>query len=172
MKKLVLSIAVLMMSFGMLMAQGESFQSFYSKNADNPEFTKVAINQKMFKMMGDLVLGESVEDKEVKELIRNLDGFKMLAADGNVGQKYYPQLKKQFSKGYEELMTVKDGDDDMLFLIKEREGKVAELIMLIGGKDKFIAMSLYGDIDLKKVAKLAKKMNIDGMDYLQNIDDN
>lgn len=172
MKKITLIFALFFAS-GIILAQGETFTAFYNKYSDSPDFTKVSINQKMFKLFADFVPEESDEDKEVMELISKLKGFKLIAStDGIAGQKYYKEAKPQFTKGYEELMTVKDGKDDMVFLIKEKNNKIEELVMLIGGHDKFVAMSLFGEIDIKQVSKLAKKMNIDGMDYLQNLDEN
>lgn len=47
-----------------------------------------------------------------------------------------------------------------------------ELIMVVGGKKSFFILSLYGEIDLKKISKLSKSMNIKGMEHLRKLDDN
>ena len=41
--------------------------------------------------------------------------------------------------------------------------------MVMGGNEEFMVMSLFGEIDLKQVSKIGKKMNVDGLENLQNI---
>jgi CII-binding regulator of phage lambda lysogenization HflD len=72
-------------------------------------------------------------------------------------------------KEYEELMTVRDKDKDMKFFIKESGGKISELVMVMGGNEEFMVMSLFGEIDLKQVSKIGKKMNVDGLENLENV---
>jgi hypothetical protein len=43
--------------------------------------------------------------------------------------------------------------------------------MVVGGNKSFFILSLYGEIDLKKIAKLSKSMNVKGMEYLKQLDD-
>ena len=47
---------------------------------------------------------------------------------------------------------------------------IGELLMLVGGDHQFVAMDLFGEIDLKQISKLSKGMNMKGMEYLENID--
>ena len=80
-------------------------------------------------------------------------------------------VKKVSGNGYEELMKVKDARENMKFMIKEKDGIINELVMVVGGKESFIIMSLYGEIDLKKISKLSKSMKIKGMEHLRKLDD-
>jgi len=43
--------------------------------------------------------------------------------------------------------------------------------MVAGGKKQFIMVSLYGDIDLKNISKIAQQMRVPGLDQLKHIDD-
>jgi hypothetical protein len=56
-------------------------------------------------------------------------------------------------------------------MIKENGDIITEMLMLVGGEKEFVAMSLYGEIDLKTISKLSKGMKINGMEYLENIDE-
>jgi len=40
-----------------------------------------------------------------------------------------------------------------------------------GGNDEFMLLSLFGEIDLKKISSIGKKMNIEGLDKLERIKD-
>jgi hypothetical protein len=73
------------------------------------------------------------------------------------------------SKEYEELMSVRDKDKDMKFMIKESGGKISELLMIAGGSNDFMVMSLFGEIDLKQISRIGKKMNIDGLENLEKM---
>jgi hypothetical protein len=43
--------------------------------------------------------------------------------------------------------------------------------MIAGGKGNLFLMSISGIIDLEKISKISKNMNIGGMDYLENLDE-
>jgi len=69
-------------------------------------------------------------------------------------------------------MSIKDGDTDMKFMIKEKGNIISELLMIGGGDREFYIMSIVGDIDLKQISKLSSKMNIDGLQNLDKLKDN
>ena len=80
-------------------------------------------------------------------------------------------IRDRSLSAYEELMTVKDGDSNVSFLIKDSDGGniVNELLLLVGGQEDFVLMSFSGKIPLDKVSKLAKSINIDGAEHLDKL---
>jgi len=42
--------------------------------------------------------------------------------------------------------------------------------MLVGGKEEFVLLSLYGEINLKDVSKIASGMKMNGMENLGDFD--
>lgn len=172
MKKLIITIiAIQLLAFG-VQAQNSAIASLFDKYADNEAFTKVTINSKMFDLFTEFE-PDDPDTKEMANAISKLKGLKILAADsiGNA-QKYYKEATASIkNSNFEELMSVRNGKDDMIFMIQEEGGKISELLMLVGGDHKFVAMSLFGEIDLKQISKLSKGMKIDGMQYLENIDE-
>jgi hypothetical protein len=69
-------------------------------------------------------------------------------------------------------MSIRDTDKDMKFFIKEAGGKISELVMVAGGNEDFMVLSLFGEIDLKQVSKIGKKMDVDGLENLEKLKDN
>ena len=61
-------------------------------------------------------------------------------------------------------------DQDIKFLINEKDGKIIELLLIAGGVDENALISIQGNIDLKTISKLSKSMQIDGLEHLQEID--
>ncbi len=152
------------------MAQSTVVSKYFDKFSGNEDFTKVTVNSKMFSLFTELD-AETTDEKDFLEAVSKIDGLKIIAADSVENAKeLFAQVCIDISKdGYEELMTVEDGDEDMKFSIKEKNGKIEELIMVVGGKKSFVLLSLYGEIDLKNVSKIAKTMKINGLENLNKI---
>lgn len=171
MKKLIMIISIGCLTAFQVNAQDAAISSLFDKYADNEELTKVNISQKMFSLFTNLE-PDDPETKELADAISKLKGVKILASDSIAdGRKYYREAAKNIRESqFEELMSVRDGDKDMVFMIKESGGIINELLMLVGGDHQFVAMDLFGEIDLKQISKLSKGMNMKGMEYLENID--
>ena len=102
-------------------------------------------------------------------IVKKLKGLRILVKENaKEGSKLYQEAASMLTKEYEELMTVRSDGELVKFMVKENtKGNIAELVMLVGGKDEFVAMSLLGDIDLNEISQIANDVNIDGMDKLK-----
>nr|WKN39622.1 DUF4252 domain-containing protein [Tunicatimonas sp. TK19036] len=171
MKRLIIIIAAIHLLALSVNAQDNALASLFDKFSDNEDFTKVTITSKMFSLFTEFE-PEDPETQELTDAISKLKGLKILASDSiDNAQQYYKDATSQIrNSSFEELMSVRDGKEDMLFMIQEDGGKISELVMLVGGAHKFVAMSLYGEIDLKQISKISKGMKVNGMEYLENID--
>ncbi|MEM6362318.1 MAG: DUF4252 domain-containing protein [Bacteroidota bacterium] len=172
MKKILIIIMVLTLSFA-AQAQDDAISRFFNKYADDESFSNVNITARMFGLFTDLEL-EDEEDQEVMDAISKLKGLKILAKDDvdNGKDLYREALGLLPKKEFDELMSVRDEDKDMKFMIKEKNGKVDELVMIMGGNREFFVLTLFGEIDLKQVARISKAMDIDGLEGLENIKGN
>ncbi len=89
----------------------------------------------------------------------------------SISHEVIESVQKHMDKsGFKELMTVEENGKDVVFKIKEEGKKVSELIMLVNEGDQVVFMSITGNIDLKKISQLSKKMNISGLEDLEDID--
>jgi hypothetical protein len=154
------------------MAQGEVVNKYFNQYANNDQFTKLSVSSKMFSMFTQLDAG-TPEEKEFLAAIAKIKGMKVLVGDSITNAaSLYKQANTDVDKaGFEELMSVLDAGENMRFSIKESNGIIQELIMVAGGKSKFVVMSIYGQIDLKNISKIARSMNIEGMKNLGKLDD-
>jgi len=172
MKKVMLAVVMVVMAVA-ARAQGDAVTKFFNKYQDDPEFTQVTVSSKMFGLITNMEV-KNPEDKEVLDAISRIRGLRILAKDNaRNSRELYKEALTAIPKDYEELMFVRDKDQDMKFLIRETSpGKISELLMIAAGNDDFKMLSLFGDIDLKKIGKIGNKMNIDGLDQLHKIDKN
>ena len=170
MKKLMV-VAVVMMVSASVQAQ-DAISKFFSKYQNDETFSQVTISSKMFNLFTNMEV-EDKDDQEVMDAISKLKGLRILTKEDTRDSRtlYKEAMGMIPMKEYEELMTVRDKDKDMKFFIKESGGKISELVMVMGGNEEFMVMSLFGEIDLKQVSKIGKKMNVDGLENLENIKD-
>lgn len=170
MKKIV-ALVVFVVAIGSANAQ-DTISKFFSKYQNDESFTQVNISSKMFSLFTNMD-AESQEDKEVLQAISKLKGLRILMKENTSDARslYKEAFTLIPTKEFEELMSVRDKDNDMKFYIKENSGKISELVMVMGGSDDFMVMSLFGEIDLKQVSRIGKKMDVKGLENLNNIGD-
>lgn len=171
MKKTFLFILLIGLGFGAT-AQNDAISKYFSKYANNEDFTQVTVTSRMFGLFANLD-AEDQEDKELLDAISKVKGLRILAKDdiskAEADALYTEAMALLPTKEYDELMTVKDKENDMKFMIKETSGVITELLMVIHGQEEFFLLSLIGDIDLKQISRLSKSMSIDGFEHLEKI---
>jgi len=172
MKKGIIIIGMLFFSMA-IMAQGPVINKYFNDLEDDENYTKVSVSQKMFSMFTELEAGSDSE-KEFLEAVSKLKGLKIIAADsvGDAAKIYKKAIADINKSGYEELMSVKDAEENMQFSIIEKDGIISELMMVVGGNKSFVMLSLYGEINLNSISKIAQEMRVEGLDKLGRMNDN
>ncbi len=169
MKKIAAAI-ILTMAFGAVQGQ-DVISKFFTKYQNDESFTNVNISSKMFGLFTEME-ASNPEDKEVLDAISKLKGLKILAKENaRNSRQLYNEALSLIPKNFEELMSVRDKDKDMKFMIQESGGKISEMLMVVGGNDEFLIMSIFGEIDLKQISRIGSKMNIKGLENLNKMDD-
>jgi hypothetical protein len=123
---------------------------------------------------------EGIEDddlEDVQDVFGKLTGIKILAVDDpealGKGVNFFDEIMKDLPRGrYEELMVVKDSESDVVFLAREEDGVIIELLLIVGGEgDENVLISITGEIDLSTIAKLSETLDIEGMEKLENLEE-
>lgn len=145
--------------------QVDAIDRFFKDYSESDDFSVVYVSPKMFQMISKASDGST--DQELANIVKDLKGLRILTTD-KTPSKYYKEANARLNiKEYEELVTVKDKDQNVRFVTKEANGVINELLLLVGGGDQFVLMSFVGKIDLDKIAKLSKKLDIDGAEHLE-----
>lgn len=171
MKRIITSLVFFMIvsaSFGQ-----DAISKFFAKYQNDESFSQVTISSKMFGLFTEME-ATTPEDKEVLDAISKIQGLRILGKQEarNARDLYKEAFTLIPMKEYEELMSVRDKDKDMKFLIKQnKNGTISELLMVVGGNTDFMILSLYGEIDLKQVSRIGKKMDVKGLENLEKIGD-
>ena len=149
-------------------AQTDAITQYFDQYMDDENFTVVYITPKMFQMISKLDLKDP-DAKEIKEILQDLKGLRILQTEKNAMQYYKEVIGKFKPTEYELLMTVRDKNENVRFWTKESGGVISELLMLVGGVKEFVMIIFIGNISLDKISKLANKMNVDGMEHLKDL---
>ena len=171
MKKLyLLTIGILLYVQGL--AQDDVITKYFSDYERRDDFTTIIITSRMFELIAQIP--ESEDQEDVMNVIRKLNGLKILTTDK------YPErselskkaVKILEDKGFEELMVIKEGEEEIKFLIDEKDGHIREFVMLIAQDENgdFFLMSMTGNLELKDISKLSKTLDIDGFENLEKVD--
>jgi hypothetical protein len=163
---------------GMLMLSiAGSSQSIIDKMFDKYSgatgFKSVYISKYMFDMFRNKDADPKTQG-DMQQTLSKLNCIKILATDDDPATRPSIDLYKEILKvlpasSYKEIMVVKDKDQNVVFYAKEEKDRVVELLLVVGGKDSNVLISIQGDIDMKNISKLGSTMNIEGMDKLKDM---
>ncbi len=173
MKKLSILVVMVLISFTTY-AQKNAVSKHFSQFQRDTSFTKVSVTNKMFSLFTEIETDDESE-QEILAAMAKLKGVKALFTDDNKNanllNRYYDALETIENDGsFEELMTVEDRRENVAFMIRENAGGVIqELLMIMGGPDNFMVMSVYGEIDLASIGKISKALKIKGMEQFEKV---
>ncbi len=171
MKKTGLIVIISFMYLAVFAQQGPADRLF-DKYSGQEGFTSVYISKYMFSLFA--TTDEKDEDyDEVQNALGKLTSIKILAMEDKIepAVNFYREIEKDLPLDeYQELMVVKEKDQDFKFLAREKNGQISELLMIGGGKDNVLIL-IQGDIDLKTISKLSKSMEIEGMKNLEKLEE-
>jgi len=168
MKSLIFSLLAVLVTTLPSIAQEDAITKYFNKYIDDDKFSVVYISPKMFDMVSKIEIEDM--EPEVQEVIKSLKGLRILHTEQNGLQYYNEALKTINTSEYELLLTARGDGENIRFMVKDNGAIVEELLMVVGGAENFALLSFSGNIDLKKIGKLAKALDIDNMQYLENLD--
>ncbi len=163
MKKLVLFVFVVSLA---LTAGAQNFvECFRQKYGEREDFTVVNISQKMLQMVA------LAADEKDQALLKNLTGLKVITTEKQPEVYYTDAIKMLTEKegNMEELMSVKEKEEDVRMFTREEKGIVSELVIIVKEKANFVLIGITGDIDLQQMAGLSKSLQVNGLEQLEKI---
>ena len=138
---------------------------FMSEIDDASGCLSVSLSGKMLRMA-------AANDKDVgqdfKKLVNDIDKIK-LVSNISIDSDDKKRLEKLL-KPYEELMAVSESEQKISMFTKEQKGKITEFVLCIEFNNKLSLMVITGNINIKDLSKLAKSLNIDGMEHLDKLE--
>lgn len=171
-KNILCFLALLLMP-AMATAQESPVQKWIRSFEGRNGITTVSISSTMFRLLSRI----NSSDPDYKDIIRfssKLQDFKVVVVEGEGNSK--ATARTDFNrlmgsaplKGYDELMSVNEGGNHIVFRVLERDDHIRELIMTITGTDQVI-LFIRGDFKLNELTEIADDMNITGMNKMKKL---
>lgn len=153
-----------------LPAQNDAIIRFFNQYMEDERFTVVSVSPKMFSLVSKISTDDEDWEK-FREVVGDLTGLRVLTSDSidNGVALYKEALSKVPAGEYSELLTVRDGQENVRIWTKDNGNIINELLVLVGSPDEFVLLSLTGKIDLDKISYLSKDLDIKGAEHLNKV---
>lgn len=147
-------------------AQSFAIDELFSKYSEREGFTYVSISGRMLNLLGTLK-----ENSEPDNIMLRLTSIRILSQDESLsgsGFNFFEELRgKNLYPLYDELMVVKEGRNETVFLVKQKGDKISELLVVSGGSGGNSVISITGDINLKELSKISETIGIEELEELE-----
>lgn len=156
-----------------MQAQNDAITRFFEKYMDDERFTVVFVAPKMFQLVSKIETDDEDWNK-VRDIVKDLGGLRVLTADSIAdGLSFYKDaLSRVPQSEYSELLTVRDGKENVRIWTKDSGNIIEELLLLVGSPDEFTMLSFTGKIDLDKISGLSKSLDVKGIEQLDKLKSN
>ncbi len=152
-------------------AQTSAVDKVFDKYSGKDGYTTVYISSFMFNMLNSLETDDP-EYNEFKKATAGIKSIKILTQEGGNSEAFGAELLEMLPRSeYQEMMVVKDQDEDVLFLAREVGGKITEFLLIVSGSGEDVLIAIQGDIDLESISKIAAGLDMPGLENLEDIED-
>lgn len=168
-----IGVLIVTLLFGTAQAQDDAIVKFFSKYMESDNFSRVYISPKMMQMAGGFLRSNveagGAEEKDLGELMQKIKGIRILSGDKVNGKSLFNEAMGTLNKNkYEDLMDVQDKESSLKFMVREENGRIAELLMITGSETEFTLLSMLGSFTYQDLNILAEKTSLPGMDEYQS----
>ena len=153
------------------MGQTSAVDKVFDKYSGKEGYTTVYISSFMFNMLNSLETDDPEFD-EFKKATAGIKSIKILTQEGGNSVAFGAELLEMLPRSeYQEMMVVKDQDEDVLFLAREEGGKITEFLLIVSGGGEDVLIAIQGDIDLESISSIAEGLDMPGFENLEDIED-
>jgi hypothetical protein len=136
MKRILLSVIIAICATA-LFGQKDALDDFFNSYSDKEGYTFVTINGNLFDL-----LKKCDDDPDLADLDQKITSIRIVSKEGGSefdGPDFYSDLKGIIRRGgYEELMKVKNPDENLLFLVRTDRDVIKELLMVASGDSETV----------------------------------
>jgi len=170
--KTILACLMIVLAANTLSAQNSPVDRLFDKYADKNGFTSVFISKQMFELFAAKDMA-SRDSEEYKNALSGIKSIKILTVEDSVLNRsinFFKEIGKEIPlEEYSTLMVIKEKNQDLRMMVREKNGKITEFLMLGGGNDN-VLISIVGELDLNSISKISKAIDLQGLDNLEQLD--
>jgi hypothetical protein len=152
--------------------QESQLNKLFDKYSGQKGYTSVHITSYMFELFSKIA---DEDDADFENVTKGLDAIKILTVSDShtkTNQEFYDEINLALPASvYKDFMIIKEDGQEILFKVRDEGDKISEFVMIVKDPHEPVLLFLQGDIDLAKVAKMSKSMDIKGFEHLEKVDD-
>lgn len=157
MKKTHLLLSLALLATGFIRAQNVALNTFIDEHKNDKNFTFAYLSKDLY----EVVTHSEIADKDWKKLqqvVSNFGSLSILAADHiDTGVSLYKDARDRIpADEFDELLTVRDGQENVRIWTKDVDNTVTDLILLVGAPEEFVLICFSGKLELGNLSDLAK----------------
>lgn len=141
-------------------AAGNAQQSFFNKYGDTKGINTVYISKTMLGMLGKVAMDGTLKTGkgDIGKIAGKLEHLQIMNCER---PSMIPAMKQaaldSFKKeGFEQMMNVKDDDENVIIYYKSHGNKLNEFSLLCIEKDELQIINVLGNVTLKEIKELAE----------------
>lgn len=151
-----------------------SSQNFLEKNCkhllENEKSTRVTVTGKMFEMISTVTKDMKDEDlKQARKIFSKIKSFELVSMEDLATANQEIKNITSKTKNYEPLVVIKDKQDNVSVLIREKNGIIYELVGYGSSDNDFFAFSLEGELNLEDLKPLTEKLEKESFSPLSSM---
>ncbi len=159
-----------LMLFTLTLSAQSSVDKVFNKYAGKDGYTTVVINKFMFQFLSNIETSDP-EYESFKNATSGIESIRILTRDSKGSAAFGKELLEILPRQeYKEMMTVKEANEEVVFLVRESGGEIREFLLVVSGNDEDVLIAIDGIIDLKSIASLTKGMDLPAMESLKELD--
>jgi Domain of unknown function (DUF4252)/Secretion system C-terminal sorting domain len=157
MKKICFALLLAMGLLTSLTAQNVTpLSDFIERHRYDRDMTYVFLSKEMFEVVSKAEVTDQ-DWKKVQNVVKDFGSLIILAADSTTqGSALFAEANRLIPSELEELLTVRDDDTNVRFLIKEEGDVITDLVLLVGSPDEFVLVHFNGRFELKNFMQLTE----------------
>lgn len=139
-----------------LFAQNVPLQAFIDQHKNDQRFTYAFLSKDLFAVTANSDL-KNEDWKGLQNAVKNIGSLRILAADSiSNALPLYKEAKKLVSgDAFDEVLTVRDGNQNVRIWVKSEAQTVSDLVLLVGAPNEFVLVCFAGNLELGNLAELA-----------------
>jgi len=170
MKQILITAMLLLVGAGAF-GQKSPVDRIFDKYSGQEGYTTVYISSFMFNMLSSIE-SDDPEYEDFKKASSGIKSLRILTQESSDTKPFATELMELLPRQeYQEMMKVKDDEEEVLFLAKESGGVITEFLLIVTGGTDEVLIAITGNIDLETLSSIASGMDMPGMENLEELDD-
>jgi hypothetical protein len=160
------SCAFFLISF-VAQAQQESLLRFVDKYKNDKAFTYAYLSKDLVEIAAETEVAEK-DWQKLQQVVQNIGSLSILAADSitNGRDLYREALAAVPVNVFDELLAVRDGNDQVRIWAQSEGSTVTDVVVLVGSAEEFVLLCFAGELQLGNLMELGDMLDAEQAEHL------